>query len=101
MAAKVRKLPVTFATKAVLHRSMKPAGPLSLRLPIGPLAPVANSVRPIIRPQGMPAQQQQGGQSDGSFGPGTVVIQVNSVDEALEAKRHLEARQLAGFGVTR
>ena len=67
----------------------------------GPLAPVANSARPIIRPQGMPAQQQQGGQSDGGFPPGTVVIQVNSVDEALDAKRHLEARQLAGFGVTR
>ena len=67
----------------------------------GPLAPVVNGPRPIVRPQDMPAQQQQGGQSDGGFGPGTVVIQVNSVDEALEAKRHLEARQLAGFGVTR
>lgn len=67
----------------------------------GPLAPVVNGPRPIVRPQDMPAQQQQGGQSGGGFGPGTVVIQVNSVDEALEAKRHEEARQLAGFGVTR
>ena len=66
----------------------------------GPLAPVIDAPRPNVRAADMPAHQQ-GGQSDGGFAPGTVVIQVNSVDEALEAKRHLEARQLAGFGVTR
>ena len=40
-ARAVRKLPVTFATKAALPRSLKPAGPLALTLPVGPLPPVA------------------------------------------------------------
>jgi hypothetical protein len=40
-ARAVRKLPVTFATKAALPKSMKPAGPLALTLPVGPLPPVA------------------------------------------------------------
>ncbi len=38
---RVRKLPVTFPTKATLPKSMKPAGPLTLTLPVGPLSPVA------------------------------------------------------------
>jgi hypothetical protein len=40
-ARAVRKLPVTFATRAALPKAMKPAGPLSLTLPVGPLPPVA------------------------------------------------------------
>ena len=65
----------------------------------GPLAPVIDSPRPNVRAADMPTQNS--GATDDRVAPGTVVIQVNSVDEALEAKRHLEARQLAGFGVTR
>ena len=64
----------------------------------GPLAPVVNAVRPIIPSAGSgdaPAVLDNGGPGE------TVIIQVSSVDEALEAKRHLDARKLAGFGVTR
>lgn len=64
----------------------------------GPLAPVVNAVRPIIPSTSngeAPAVIDNGGPGE------TVIIQVNSVDEALEAKRHLDARKLAGFGVTR
>ena len=39
--AKVRKLPVTFATKAALPKTAGTPGPLSVTLPIGPLPPVA------------------------------------------------------------
>ena len=40
-AAKVRKLPVTFATKAVLPKDAKQPGPIEFTLPVGPLPPVA------------------------------------------------------------
>ncbi len=39
--AKVRKLPVTFATKAVLPKDAKQPGPIDFTLPVGPLPPVA------------------------------------------------------------
>jgi WD40 repeat protein len=39
--AKVRKLPVTFATRAALPKTSTTPGPLSVSLPIGPLPPVA------------------------------------------------------------
>lgn len=39
--AKFRKLPVTLVTKAVLPKTSKTPGALSLRLPIGPLPPVS------------------------------------------------------------
>jgi WD40 repeat protein len=39
--AKVRKLPVTFATRAAMPKTSATPGPLSVTLPIGPLPPVA------------------------------------------------------------
>lgn len=39
--AKVRKLPVTFATKAALPKTAPIRGPLEVTLPVGPLPPVA------------------------------------------------------------
>lgn len=39
--AKVRKLPVTFVTKAVLPKDAKLPGPIDFTLPVGPLPPVA------------------------------------------------------------
>lgn len=64
----------------------------------GPLAPVMDTARPILPSTSnddAPAVIDNGGPGE------TIIIQVNTVDEALEAKRHLEARKLAGFGVTR
>lgn len=61
----------------------------------GPLAPIIDAPRPTVRAADMPAQNTDA--TGGRVAPGTVVIQVNTIDEALEAKRHEEARQLAGF----
>ena len=41
VAAKVRRLPVTFATKAVLPKEAQLPGPIDFTLPVGPLPPVA------------------------------------------------------------